>query len=121
MHAARMHVEERMRWRHRHRTVKPSSRSIGRAGVGIFKSPMRIVHGVLRKSLGAVDRTGDMVHYTVFAEPTQEYHRVFLEYIVRELHYPVRGITTDFNSLLSPDGHPVYELGVCISALSTVH
>jgi hypothetical protein len=58
------------------------------------------VRGALRKSLVAVDRTGDAVHYALLSEPTQQQHTEFFETIVTELQYGVRGITTDFDPLL---------------------
>jgi transposase-like protein len=58
------------------------------------------VHGNRQKSLVAVDRTGDSVHYTLLSESTQEQHSAFFEDIVHTLHYRVRGITTDFDPLL---------------------
>ncbi|MBI5473709.1 MAG: transposase [Ignavibacteriae bacterium] len=57
------------------------------------------VQGTQRKSLVGVDRTGDSMHYTLLTEPTQEHYTGFLECIVTELQYPLRGITTDFDPL----------------------
>jgi hypothetical protein len=40
------------------------------------------------------------VHYALLTEPTQERHSAFGEEVVNELHYTVRGVTTDFDPLL---------------------
>jgi len=58
------------------------------------------VRGKQWKSLVAADSTGDSVHYALLSEPTQQQYTLFLETLVKELHYSVRAITTDFDPLL---------------------
>jgi transposase-like protein len=58
------------------------------------------IHGTQEKSLVAVDRHGDSLHYALLDEPTQQQYDAFLEKIVNELHYPIRAVTTDFDPLM---------------------
>lgn len=129
MHLTRMHVEERMSYRvmskrlfeHIGKRISPrrlcqmvnevasrakDSKALQQEYQPQWSGYLQVddknlnVHGIRQKSLVAVDRTGDSVHYALLLEPTQDRHSAFLEKVVNELQYTVHGITTDFDPLL---------------------
>ena len=134
MHFARMHVEERLSYRVMSKRVgeqlgvwisprrlcqmvnevaarAQTSKAMHRQYAPQWSGYLQVddknlnVRGTRQKSLVAVDRTGDPVHYAVLAEPTQDEHTAFVETLIRELHYTVRGVTTDFDRESNPDEH----------------
>ena len=58
------------------------------------------VRGERYLCLVAVDTTGDPVHLELIEEPNQQAYDNFFRYIVGNLRYPVRAITTDLDPML---------------------
>lgn len=141
MHAAGMHVEGRMSYRVMSKCLfeqigkrmsprrlcqmvnevaahVKDSKAIQRAYQPVWSGYLQVddknlnVRGTRQKSLVAVDRTGDAVHYALLSEPTQEQHTSFLADVVNELHYTVRGVTTDFDPFLLSAVRRVLPAGV---------
>lgn len=55
------------------------------------------VRGVRTLSLVAADKTGDPVHSELISDAVQGTFTAFLRFIVEQLHYPLKAVTSDFD------------------------
>jgi transposase-like protein len=70
------------------------------------------IKGVKQLSLVAVDSSGDIIHFEVISEATQDSYDAFFMYIKKQLKYTALAITTDLDGMLEKSVETVFGAGM---------